>query len=329
MKSMREPGGRWFLPLTLAVVAWTCIAWGPVASGQTPEGPARFSVREKPDRLVIQYGNQPIADYVFRDEKILRPYFSNVRLASGQRVTRTHPPDPKLDATDHAENHPGVWLAFGDISGHDFWRNKGRIEHREFTRKPVIGEGSLSFATQSQLLGVDGKAVCDLDSELELRAAGTDWMLIWKARFQSAQADFTFGDQEEMGFGVRMATPLIEKNGGTIVNAQGRTTAAMTWGQPAAWCDDSKDVDGHRLGVTLMASRTNFRESWWHNRDYGLLVANPFGRAAMKQGDTSAVTVKRGESFVLTFGACFHEGDSYRPSQAFDAFERASGTERP
>ena len=27
-----------------------------------------------------------------------------------------------------------------------------------------------------------------------------------------------------------------------------------------------------------MPAPSNFRTSWWHNRDYGVFVANPFGR---------------------------------------------------
>jgi hypothetical protein len=74
-------------------------------------------------------------------------------------------------------------------------------------------------------------------------------------------------------------------------------------------------VDGHRVGITLKADPANFRASWWHNRDYGLIVANPFGRAAMKQGGPSSVSVKRGESFRLRFAAAIHAGDSFDPGR--------------
>jgi hypothetical protein len=55
------------------------------------------------------------------------------------------------------------------------------------------------------------------------------------------------------------------------------------------------------MGITLMPAPTNFRESWWHNRDYGVFVANPFGRAAMKQGAASRIDVKKGEVFRIGF----------------------------
>ena len=70
-----------------------------------------------------------------------------------------------------------------------------------------------------------------------------------------------------------------------------------------------------------MTASSNFRESWWHNRDYGVFVANPFGRAAMKQGEQSAVTVKSGESLRITFGALMHNGINIDAAAEYAEFE--------
>lgn len=61
-------------------------------------------------------------------------------------------------------------------------------------------------------------------------------------------------------------------------------------------------------GIMLMAGEQNFRDSWWHNRDYGVFVANPFGREAMKQGQTSSVEIVKGQALQLRFGALLHDG---------------------
>jgi len=75
-----------------------------------------ITITERPGSLEIRVGGNLFATYVFRDKKTLRPYFINVHSSSGIQVTRHHPPRPGKDSTDHAELHPGVWLAFGDIS---------------------------------------------------------------------------------------------------------------------------------------------------------------------------------------------------------------------
>jgi hypothetical protein len=58
----------------------------------------------------------------------------------------------------------------------------------------------------------------------------------------------------------------------------------------------------------LMACEKNFRESWWHNRDYRVFVANPLGREAMKQGAKSSIEITKGQSLQFRFGALIHKG---------------------
>ena len=265
-----------------------------------------LAVTELPGRLRLTRGGQPVGDYVLEDERILRPHFANLQAPGGHRVSRNHPPVPPLDAVDHDTMHPGLWLAFGDINGVDFWRNRGRIVHRGFARRPEVRDGRISFATDNHLVDTKGVVIGDLRHHITCLARPGATVLLWEATFRSDVGDLVFGDQEEMGFAARVATPLTEKNGGLLTSSEGRTTAAATWGRAAAWCDYSGTVGGHRLGIQLVADPSNFRPSWWHNRDYGVFVANPFGREAMKQGEKSRVTVARGQPFTLRFGAILH-----------------------
>jgi hypothetical protein len=72
-----------------------------------------------------------------------------------------------------------------------------------------------------------------------------------------------------------------------------------------------------------MADRQNFRQSWWHNRDYGVFVANLFGRQAMKQGIKSEVKIEPGQSLTLRFGAFLRQGIAIDYALVFKAFEEA------
>lgn len=278
-----------------------------------------LAVEQKKDRLTITHSGQPVAEYVFQDNKILRPYFANVHTPDGIPVTRHHPPRPGKDATDHDTMHPGIWLGFGDISGVDFWRNRGRIEHIGFTEAPTVKDDELRFVQECRLRSGD-KTLATLTNRITLSARGGNWLLLWDATFRADKAAFTFGDQEEMGFGARVATGFTETKGGQILNSHGQKTAKATWGKAALWCDYSGKVDDKPVGITLMPAPTNFRESWWHNRDYGVFVANPFGRAAMQQGARSVVTVKLDEPFRIKFGAMLHTGNDYNPAAAYRDF---------
>ncbi len=130
--------------------------------------------------------------------------------------------------------------------------------------------------------------------------------LSWGEEYTSAAEPLIFGDEEEMGLGVRMATPLTEKATGRIRSNRGLETAKTTWGQEAEWCDYSGTTEGFHAGIAIFAHPDNFRSSWWHNRNYGLMVANAFGREAMKQGDRSAVAVGTSESLRMRYGIYFH-----------------------
>lgn len=277
----------------------------------------RFAVQEQKDRLLLHLDNRPIAEYVFADAKILRPFFAQVRTMSGLQVTRNHPPQADVDATDHDTMHPGIWLGFGDISGEDFWRNRGRIEHLRFVERPRAERDQLQFTTESRLLTAQGAELGRLINRFRLAAARDSWRLDWEATFESEQGDLIFGDQEEMGFAARMATSLTEKKSGRITSSTGAQTAATTWGQTAAWCDYAGQIEGEPAGIMLIPSPQNFRPCWWHNRDYGVFVANPFGRAAMKQGPVSSVRISKGETFRLAFTAIIHEGPNFQPNQAY------------
>jgi hypothetical protein len=100
------------------VAAWTVARGQSVVDPVRPTTP-RFAWELRPNRLSILHAGRRLADYVFANPEILRPYFQNVRAPSGAQVTRTHSPGTG-DAADHATMHPGVWLAFGDINGEDF-----------------------------------------------------------------------------------------------------------------------------------------------------------------------------------------------------------------
>jgi hypothetical protein len=228
---------------------------------------------------------------------------------------------------DHDTMHPGVWLGFGDINGNDFWRNKARIEHQRFSVDPEVREDRLTFATDCRLLTQQGQPLGRLSNRFSLFSRQVGWLLIWDANFQADSQTIVFGDQEEMGFGARVATSLTEKNGGRILSSSGAQSANQTWGQPAAWCDYSGKIGERTGGITLMVNPANFRESWWHTRDYGLFVANPFGREAMKQGKKSSIQVLKGQTLQVRFGALIHEGRDIDLASEYNAFLERSSTE--
>jgi hypothetical protein len=254
-------------------------------------------------RLRILVDGKHFADYTQQDARISRPFLSNVLAPGGIPATRNHPPVPGKDATDHDTMHPGIWLAFGELGGQDYWRNRARVRPVKFLAGPQGGAGEGTFTVLNEYLTADAKQIVAREvCRLTLRVRPEGYLLLWDSTFTRGETECVFGDQEEMGLGVRLATPLTVKAGGRILNSDGKRNEREVWGKQADWCDYSGQRDGKRVGLLVMPDPANFRPSWFHSRDYGVLVANPFGRAAFTRGEKSRVVVPEGKPLRLRYG---------------------------
>jgi hypothetical protein len=284
--------------------------------------------RSEAGQVRIEVGGKPFARYVFRDEQIPRPHFCDLKEPGGVQVTRNHPPVEGQDPTDHDSFHPGLWMAFGDLGGSDFWRNKGRVEHTGFTEKPHSIDGAKNgrFTVLNRYVTEAGVPCATETCRVTVLPRNGSTLLILDSEFSPVKDELVFGDQEEMGLGVRLATPLIVTKGGRIRNRDGAENEKGVRGSSAPWCDYSGLIDGRRTGVCLMSDPANFRPSWYHARDYGLLVANPFGRNALTNGEKSRVVVNPGEHLRLRFGALIYRTKDAAGEDlpaAYDQFLRA------
>jgi hypothetical protein len=271
-------------------------------------------------KVAVTIDGLPVAVYCFKDDKITRPYFAHVRAPSGVQVTRHHPPIESQDITDHDTFHPGIWMSFGDISGSDFWRLKARVRQAGFVGEPRGGSGKGTFAVRNEYLDQHdpSKVVCNEVARYTFLVRPAGYLLLWDSTF-SSDREFYFGDQEEMGLGFRVATPLrvgskaedkVPPGNGTILDSEGRKNEKQIWGNPAKWCDYSGTMAGQLLGMTIFAHPGNLRPSWFHARDYGILEANQFGRKSFGKGDTSKVTVSPGKNLRIRYGVLIHSGPS-------------------
>jgi len=319
MASFPRLSRRWLLVLCGFVLAPTSAAEPGVA------------FRSEAGQVWVEVGGKPFARYVYRDTQIPRPHFCDLREPGGNQVTRNHPPIEGQDPTDHDTFHPGLWLAFGDLGGADFWRNKGRVEQVKFVETPRAESGAKGgrFTVLNRYLRETGEACATETCRVSVLPRGNATLLVLDSTFTPEGGELAFGDQEEMGLGVRVATPLTVTKGGRIRNRDGGENEKAVRGSNSAWCDYSGVIDGRRVGVCLMSDPANFRPSWYHARDYGLLVANPFGRQSLTNGEKSRVVVKPGEHLRLRFGALFYgakNGAGVDLPAAYDDFLRTLRT---
>jgi putative membrane-bound dehydrogenase-like protein len=282
-------------------------AWLLTCRKSQPAAAADFHFGREGDVLDCFLGNVRIARYLLDDSTFTRRAFVDVRTPSGLSVTRSWPAPP---GEDHGLIHPGIWTAFGWIDGNDYWRMEAKAEHDGFVAEPAGGPGEASFAVRNRYLTEDGAStVCFERAEYRFVRVPDGVLLLIDTRFENAERDFAFGDQEESGLGIRVAGELRADRGGTIENDRGERNGAGTWGNEFRWIDYAGEVEGREAGLLVMAHPDNVRKSWSHSRDYGLLVANPFPRQPKERAEPYVKTVvRKGESLRLRYGILIHEG---------------------
>jgi hypothetical protein len=253
----------------------------------------------------IEVGGKPFTDFYYGPDAP-KPYLHPLRSASGTIVTRGFPMEniPGESTTD--QHHRGVWLGYRSVNGYDFWENEfsyhnknaGKVVTRSVDRL-ISGRDHGSVHGVFAWLSPSGEAMLEEDRTMTFRGDNTLRMVDADITLK-ALVETTFGDSKDGAFSVRLAEPLIEKNGGLMVNSEGGRKMDQCWGKPASWVDYS--------GVALFEHPTSFRHpSRWHVRDYGLLAVNPFGsRAYDKTAPESKFFLPLGQSIHLKYRIVIH-----------------------
>ncbi len=259
----------------LSISRLVCLAATLTGTCQVRAEPPRFSIEASRSSLVIKLGDQSIATYYVKHDLVARPFFAHINTPSGIQVSRNFPPIEGTDPTDHPMMHPGIWLAFANINGVNFWHNNdGRVVHAGFETQPESGE-AVRFATRERYVDADGMDICRSVTRYEIIAVPSGWMLLTDTSIQSDD-ELVFVVKEEMGLGMRLATPIsVKGGGGSILNSAGDRDERGTWGKPDRWWDYFGIINDRQVGMMLASSPDN-PPIWSHSRDYGLLVANPF-----------------------------------------------------
>lgn len=293
-----------------AWLPWCCMLALGSAAQLSSAADSQLGVRtaRDGDQIIFLDEDRPIARLVLHDPVVRRPYLADVKTPGGIQVTRRHPPVAGEDAVDHDAMHPGLWFAFGDLNGQDFWRNKAEI--RPVGKHPAVGIedlGTIALRGEGKLDRADGTLLGRQLFDVQAWRVPEGYLYSWQFQLSGDNEALDFGVQEEMGFGARMATPLVEKAGGIVTSADGRTGAKKIWGTRDKWCDYSGTIDGKRVGITIMPHPENPRPTWWHTRDYGVFVANGFGPRSVDEGAEPRLKVPVGESITFRYGVFIHE----------------------
>jgi Family of unknown function (DUF6807) len=309
--------------------------------------PVRPTVRaaEKKGNVAIEVGKGQID---FRAGKnlagryhfgpaVAKPYFWPLQAPNGVTVTRGWPmvdDAPGIAAGKWPKDHvhqKAAWFCHGDvipegievkskikgIAGVDFWseaKGHGRIVCTEVGSPRVEGDHG-SVVTRNEWRTADGQKIMDETRTIHFYDLGGASLFVLDIDLHASVCPITFADTKEGSMGVRVPAVLTEKAGkGKLTNAEGKTGEKLIWGQKSVWCDYSGPVNGKVAGITLFDDPSNPSPACWHSRAYGLMAANPFGRAGHAKfpgvkDNKETVKLGKGEHLKLRYGMLLHNGN--------------------
>lgn len=95
-----------------------------------------------------------------------------------------------------------------------------------FVQQPVGGPGKGTFTVRNYYMSTDGKdRVCVELAKYTILVRPSGYLLVWNSTFSSDAHDFTFGDQEEFGLGIRVNTKISVRSAAMRFSICGRAAA--------------------------------------------------------------------------------------------------------
>ncbi|HEY3790029.1 MAG TPA: PmoA family protein [Urbifossiella sp.] len=302
----------------------------------------------------FKIGRETVARYQFagtvRVEKgdgtkpLAKPFLWPVIAPNGTPVTRAWPMDRNnSDKTDHF-HQKSMWFCHGDVIPEgidlkgrhavDFWSEfpgHGRI----VCVKSANGKAG-EIITWNEWQTPEGQNILDEERDISVREVAGGRLFTFVCKLSANVCPITFGDTKEGSFGVRVNDAMRTEiaTGGTVTSADGTIAAAPMkdtlpmWGKLADWHDYSGTVNGKQAGIAIFDHPENPSRAAWHTRAYGLMAANPFGRAKsgfpIYKGNTDLVKIEKGKSLTFKYAIFVHDGDvkAGKVAEAYEAFKK-------
>jgi hypothetical protein len=280
------------------------------SDGRIPDDAVRVVPREAERRVDVDVDGARFTAYVW-PERLAKPVLHPIVAAGGAIVTRGFPLDPRPgERVDHP-HQVGLWFAYGDVDGVDYWNTSEALPADERAKMGVIRHRAIVAARS----GERG----ELDIEADWMAPGDRRVLEERTRFVFAGGPgrrsidrlttltavaprVVFGDSKEGLLGLRVAralelpadkpeifldaagrptpVPVLDNTGvtGMYVSSEGKRGHDV-WGTRGRWVALSGRVGEQPVTIAILDHPSNpGHPTIWHARGYGLFAANPLGR---------------------------------------------------
>ena len=270
------------------------------------------------DQVTVNVDGKLFTAYKFADSQKY-PYFWPVNgPASGKSIT--------TETSEPYPHHHSLFFGCDRVNGGNYWQDvnaRGQIVSQG--PKIVRASGKRVVFTDTCLWRQPGSEPIISDArQIVITAPGEDVRLIDFEISLKPLVDIEILKTNHALFSARVVPELCVKSGGTLINAEGKTTEKGTFGLNSPWCDYAGTRDGITEGIAILQSPTNrWFPSKWFTRDYGFFSPTP-----MYWLDGGRLELAKGKTLELKYRVVAHTGD-VKQADIAGKFEQYKGNAKP
>jgi len=299
----------------------------------------------------ILVNNQLFTTYNYSDT-LYKPCFFPVYSAGGNMVCRGFPLAPKpFERIDHP-HHTGMWMAFGDVNGIDFWNNSyaipdsaknkyGRIKTKSILTKKYSDFLS-ELIVENEWITHTGIVLLVEKTIFTFRCAENFRWIKCQSKLTSKTNEVIFEDSKEGLFAIRLATELEtptneltlrlddkkiltplpinyqENITGQYQNSEGNVGELECWGKSAKGACVTGSIGNETITIYLIDNQNNFgTPAHFHTRGYGLFSINSLGSKHFNDTKKIQLRLSKNQSKTFEYQLIIN---SSQPSNIFDNF---------
>jgi hypothetical protein len=270
------------------------------------------------DQVTVNVDGKLFTGYKFADSQKY-PYFWPVNgPASGKSIT--------TETSEPYPHHHSLFFGCDKVNGGNYWQDVN-------ARGQIVSEGpKIVKASGKRVVFTDkcvwrrpgSEPVISDTRRIVVTAPSEDIRLIDFEISLKPLVDIEILKTNHALFSARVVPELSVKSGGTLVNAEGKTTEKGTFGLNSPWCDYSGTRDGVTEGIAILQNPGNrWFPSKWFTRDYGFFSPTP-----MYWLEGGRLELPKGETLKLKYRVVIHAGDVKQSQIAakFVQYKEEAGT---
>jgi len=297
--------------LLLTLALGLCSTWA-FAAAQPTGG--KVEAKFEKNQVAVTVNGQLFTCYKF-DPSQKYPYFWPVNgPASGKSIT--------TETSEPYPHHHSLFFGCDRVNGGNYWQEanaRGQI----ISQRPKIVEasGSKVVFTDVGLWRQPGKEPIIRDQRQIVITAPSDGLRFIDFTITlEPLTDIRILKTNHSLFSARVVPELAVTAGGTLVNAEGKTSEKGTFGVASPWCDYYGTRAGVAEGIAILQHPSDrWYPSKWFTRDYGFFSPTPMN---WLEGDQ--LDIPKGEKLTLSYRVVVHSGDTQKAGipALFDAYKQ-------